>query len=207
MSKIADVLNSKPVEGLTSFFAEIVGKPLVDGAGFLYADAIRTKRIANTFNLEQKYNVVRSQEIAPTTLGFGYKLLEKASLEEDDYLLSKWAELLANATDGNFSGKVRKIYIEILDKLEPEDVRNFEGMNKHLLNNQLGLDANLRSPNNSLSFKESLNVLLSQGLITYGVSITRGIELGGMSPTTFHGLDQFKVTELGVAFYKAVTRS
>ena len=60
MGTITDVANSKPVESLTNFFKEIVGKPLVDGAGILYGDAIKAKRISNSLKLEEKYNLAKS---------------------------------------------------------------------------------------------------------------------------------------------------
>lgn len=133
MGKVGEILNSKPVESLTRFFAEIVGKPLVDGMGILYADAIRTRRITNTLKLEEKFNLKRSEEIESTTLAFGYKLLEKASLEENDDLLDKWANLLSNATDKNYSGNIRKIFVGILEELDPLDVKIFDDVNMFCL--------------------------------------------------------------------------
>lgn len=206
MGIIGDVANSKPIESLINFFSEIVGKPLVDGAGILYADAIRAKRISNSLKLEEKYNLIKSDNPIPTDLSFGYKLLEKASLEDDEDLLSKWANLLGNATDKNFSGSIRRIFIETLDTLEPVDVKIFDDINKYCLNHTEKYNLMLSLDNSDFSTKESLNVLLSLGLITYGVSVTPGISIGGHAPTTFHGLESFKVTEMGQSFYKAVTR-
>lgn len=54
--------------------------------------------------------------------------------------------------------------------------------------------------------RESLNVLLSQGLITFGVTTSQGVRIGGLAATTFHGLDNFTVTEMGQSFYKAVNK-
>lgn len=206
MEKINEVINSKPIESLTNFFKEIVGKPLVDGAGILYADAIRAKRISNSLKLEKKYNLVKSDDTIPTDLSFGYKLLEKASLEDNEDLLTKWANLLGNATDKNFSGSIRKIFIDTLETLEPVDVKIFDDINKFCLDQSTKYDTMVSLNNSNFFQKESLNVLLSLGLITYGVSVTPGIQIGGHSPTTFHGLDSFKVSEMGQSFYKAVTR-
>jgi hypothetical protein len=206
MGTVSDVVNSKPLESLTNFFKEIVGKPLVDGAGILYGDAIKAKRISNSLKLEEKYNLVKSDETQPTDLGFGYKLLEKASLEEDEDLLTKWANLLGNATDKKFSGSVRRIFIETLETLEPVDVKIFDDINKFCLSQVTKYETMVSLENPDFSRKESLNVLLSLGLITYGVSVTPGIQIGGHTPTTFHGLESFKVTEMGQSFYKSVTR-
>jgi len=206
MGKISDIANSKPMESLTNFFKEIVGKPLVDGAGILYGDAIKAKRISNSLKLEEKYNLVKSNDVKPTELSFGYKLLEKASLEENDDLLTKWANLLANATDKSFSGSIRRIFIETLENLEPIDVKIFDDINKFCISQTTKYDTMVRLNNSDFSNKESLNVLLSLGLITYGVSTTPGIQIGGHAPTTFHGLDSFRITEMGQSFYKSVTR-
>lgn len=206
MGVVGDLANSKPVESLTNFFAEIVGKPLVDGAGMLYVDAIRTKRIANTLKLEEKYKIVKSAETQPTTLAFGYKLLEKASLEEDESILEKWANLLGNATDRDFNGTVRKIFVDILDTLEPFDVKIFDEMNRFCLNSLVKYNTLMAFNKTPEAHRESLNVLLSQGLITYGVTTTKGMKIGGFNHTTFHGLDNFKITELGQSFYQAVSR-
>lgn len=206
MEIISDIANSKPVESLTNFFKEIVGKPLVDGAGILYGDAIKAKRVSNSLKLEQKYNLVKSDNIEPTELSFGYKLLEKASLEDNDDLLDKWANLLANATDKSFSGSIRRIFIETLENLEPIDVKIFDDINKFCISQSAKYDTMVSLNNSDFTKKESLNVLLSLGLITYGVSTSQGIQIGGHAPTTFHGLESFKVTEMGQSFYKSVTR-
>lgn len=201
-----DIINSEPVKSLTHFLAEIVGKPLVDGAGLLYGDALKMKRISNSLALEKKYNLVKGENIKATSLSFGYKLLEKATIEEDESLLDKWANLLANATDSDFNGSIRKIFLDILETLEPIDVKIFDDINKVCLSNptKYRTMVSLNTPDNST--KESLNVLLSLGLITYGVSRTEGIRMGGHTPTIFHGLDSFKVTELGESFYNSVNR-
>lgn len=206
MEPISDIANSKPLESLTNFFKEIVGKPLVDGAGILYGDAIKAKRISNSLKLEQKYNLVKSDQTKPTELSFGYKLLEKASLEDSDDLLTKWGNLLGNATDKNFSGSIRRIFIETLDNLEPVDVKIFDDINIFCLSKESKYNTMVSMKNPDYSKKESLNVLLSLGLITYGVSTTPGIQIGGYAPTTFHGLESFKITEMGQSFYKSVTR-
>ena len=206
MKTTLEILNSKPIESLTNFLSDIVGKPLVDGAGILYADAIRAKRIANSLKLEQKFNLKKSNDLKPTSLSFGYKLLEKASLEDNENILDKWTNLLSNATDKNFTNPLRKIFIDILEKLEPIDVKTFDEINQIYLSQQNKYEAQVGF-NELNSFKlETLNVLLSLGLITYGVTVNNAIRVGGMSPTTFHGFNRFKVTELGQNFYKAVSR-
>ena len=193
MGTVSDIINSKPVESLTKFFSEIVGKPLVDGAGILYSDAVKAKRIANTLKLEEKYKLVKSDEVKPTALSFGYKLLEKASLEDNDEILERWANLLGNATDKNYNGSIRKIFIDILENLEPIDVKIFDDINKFCASEKTKYNTMVSLNESNYEQKESLNVLLSLGLITFGVTTASGIKMGGHSPTTFHGLDSFKI--------------
>ena len=76
------IVNSKPIESLTNFFSEIIGKPMIDGVGVLYTDAIRLKRIDNILKLEKKYKLRKSKNTEPTSLNFGYKLLDKASMKK-----------------------------------------------------------------------------------------------------------------------------
>ena len=206
MGTVSDIINSKPVESLTKFFSEIVGKPLVDGAGILYSDAVKAKRIANTLKLEEKYKLVKSDEVKPTALSFGYKLLEKASLEDNDEILERWANLLGNATDKNYNGSIRKIFIDILENLEPIDVKIFDDINKFCASEKTKYNTMVSLNESNYEQKESLNVLLSLGLITFGVTTASGIKMGGHSPTTFHGLDSFKITEMGQSFYKSVSK-
>ena len=206
MGAVSDIINSKPVESLTKFFSEIVGKPLVDGAGILYSDAVKAKRIANTLKLEEKYKLVKSDEVKPTALSFGYKLLEKASLEDNDEILERWANLLGNATDKNYNGSIRKIFIDILESLEPIDVKIFDDINKFCGSEKTKYNTMVSLNESNYEQKESLNVLLSLGLITFGVTTASGIKMGGHSPTTFHGLDSFKITEMGQSFYKSVSK-
>ena len=80
MGAASDIINSKPIESLTKFFSEIVGKPLVDGAGILYTDAVKAKRIANTLKLEEKYKLVKSNEVKPKTHQKAKKREASASL-------------------------------------------------------------------------------------------------------------------------------
>lgn len=201
------IVNSKPIESLTNFFSEIIGKPMIDGVGVLYTDAIRLKRIDNILKLEKKYKLRKSKNTEPTSLNFGYKLLDKASIEEDDYILDKWVDLLANATDKNFKYKVRRIFIDILEKLEPYDVKKFDEMNKLCLGSPNRYNSVIKMMNqNPKKDPETLNVLLSLGLITYGVTVNHGIKMGGLPATTFHGLDSFTITDLGRSFYDSVNR-
>ena len=206
MGKISDIINSKPIENLTGFFSEIVGKPLVDAAGILYGDAIKAKRISNGLKLEEMYNLRKSDDIIPTSLSFGYKLLEKATLEDNDELLNKWANLLSNATDKKFSGSIRKIFVEILESLEPVDVKLFDEINKYCLTTTNKYQTMVSLKNIDFSKKETLDVLLSLGLITFGVTSSTGVSISGNYPSTFHGLNKFNVTEMGQSFYKAVNR-
>lgn len=109
-------------------------------------------------------------------------------------------------TDKNFNGSIRKIFIETIENLEPIDVRIFDDINRFCLAQPNKYEAMASLTYTNYLQKESLNVLLSCGLLTYGVSVTNSIKIGSHAPTTFHGLDRFRVKEMGQSFYKSVNR-
>lgn len=58
-------------------------------------------------------------------LKFAIPLLQGASLEDDDYLQDKWAQLLANSVIRN-GIEIKRVYIDILERLSPLEVRIIE---------------------------------------------------------------------------------
>ncbi len=123
ISKIAETEVGK---NTANWIYRVIGAPIENGIGLLFADALKEKRIQNIIKLRNetdKFTIHNSKQLP---LSFAYKLLDKASLEENDNMIKKWAELLANSMDKDFNGKIRKIYIDILDSLEPIDAKVLE---------------------------------------------------------------------------------
>ncbi len=63
-------------------------------------------------------------------LKFGVRLIDSASLEEDEDLRETWARLLVNAGDSSTEIDLRTAYIEILAGMSAFDVKNLSEMAK-----------------------------------------------------------------------------
>lgn len=120
---VAKIAETEVGKNTANWIYRVIGAPIENGIGLLFADALKEKRTQNIIRLQketEKFNINNAKQIP---LSFAYKLLDKASLEENDSLIKKWAELLANSMDKDFNGEIRKIYIDILDSLEPIDAK------------------------------------------------------------------------------------
>ena len=123
---IAKIAETEVGKNAANWIYRVIGAPIEDGVGLLFADALKEKRYRNIICLHaetKKFEIKNTRQIP---LSFAYKLLDKASLEESAKLIEKWAKLLANSMDNDFVGDIRKIYIDILDSLEPIDAKVFE---------------------------------------------------------------------------------
>jgi len=120
---IAKIAETEVGKNTASWIYRVIGAPIENGVGLLFADALKEKRYKNIIRLQAETEKFKIQNIKQIPLSFAYKLLDKASLEENEELIKNWAELLANSMDIDFKGKIRKIYIDILDSLEPIDAK------------------------------------------------------------------------------------
>lgn len=123
---IAKIADTEVGKNTASWIYRVIGAPIENGVGLLFADALKEKRYKNIIRLQSETEKFKIQNIKKIPLSFAYKLLDKASLEENENLIKKWAELLANSMDIDFKGEIRKIYIDILDSLEPIDAKLLE---------------------------------------------------------------------------------
>ncbi len=123
---IAKVLESEVGKNTANWIYQVIGAPIENGVGLLFADALKEKRFRNIIRLKTETERFKIQEIKKIPLSYAYKLLDKASLEENDEMIKNWAELLVNSMDKDFKGNIRKIFIDILDSLEPIDAKVLE---------------------------------------------------------------------------------
>jgi len=123
---VAEVLETSVVKDTANWISRVIGAPIEDGLGLLFVDALKERRLRNIIRLrvETQQNIIDNPKTIP--LSFGYKLLDKATLEENDSLIIKWANLLTNSMDEDYKGEIRKIFIDILDSLEPIDAKVLE---------------------------------------------------------------------------------
>lgn len=120
---IAKIAETEVGKNTANWIYRVIGAPIENGVGLLFADALKERRYKNIIRLQTETEKFKIQNIKEIPLSFAYKLLDKASLEENEELIESWAELLANSMDNDFKGKIRKIYIDILDSLEPIDAK------------------------------------------------------------------------------------
>ena len=219
---VKNILDSKTMESLGNWLGSVIGEPIKDAVGLWFADALKMKRINNLRRLQNEIEKQPIDNLVHVSTSFGYKLLEKASIEDDEMLAKKWANLLRNALDKDYIGKVPKIFIDILDNLEPVDAKILE----YFLNNKSFDDSTsvhwsaLRDEfqnNKEFQFSEELSLsidsLVSLNLITefYDiesvVSSERPASWKDDSYRYVRGENNGKycLTQLGKSFIQAVT--
>ena len=87
------------------------------------------KRQANATSISEKTNSnlanknIALEDCKGTSLKFQEAFIEKATVEDDETLQQKYANLLANALDPNFEFDITKNYITILSELNPVDIK------------------------------------------------------------------------------------
>lgn len=109
-------------EEIQSFFKGIVPDFVQEGGGIL-TDTVRFWRWKNQVSIIQKAQKVIEDsglEKQKSSLKVLVPLLGSGSLEEDETLQEKWANILANAVTGNV--QVRPNYIDILNELSSMEV-------------------------------------------------------------------------------------
>lgn len=110
-------------EEVDSFFNGIVPDFVRQGGGII-SDNVRFWRFKN------QINIIKKAQLAVGESGLGKQqvplkvlapLIESSSLEEEEDMQQRWANLLANAATG-FSG-IKANYVEILKELSPLEAR------------------------------------------------------------------------------------
>jgi hypothetical protein len=126
----------------TREFRELVRNllnPAVNELGEYFANSIRLYRAkaAKKAVTLAKEQIERSGlEQQPLTVKDAVLLLEGASLEEDDYLISKWAGLISSAATG---GKSLPAFADILRQLSPEEAKMLDFIADHAIEIHVGV--------------------------------------------------------------------
>jgi len=219
---VKEILDSKTMESLGKWLGEVIGDPVKDGVGFLFADALKVKRITNLIRLRGEIEGQSIENFVQVPISFGYKLLEKASIEDNEVLAKRWANLLRNSLDKDYTGKIPKIFIDVLDNLEPIDVKILEYfINSRSFDNSSALHwSDLRDKfqnNKDFNLSEvlllSIESLESQNLITESYDLEH---VAGAEPPANWKDDsdryvrgensgKYYLTQLGKSFIRAVT--
>jgi hypothetical protein len=115
------------VRGFSGFIAEITKRPMIEAFGIV-EDKLKYRRWKNQLSLMVKAQKLLaekgvSQIPHPIPFKLAIPLLEGASLEDDNYLQDKWAHLLVNAVTAPAEQELRRVYIDILERLTPYEAR------------------------------------------------------------------------------------
>ena len=201
---------------LGDFLGKVFGELIEDGVGVV-ADRVKYYRIERTLLLRDKVEKKLKDKGISTTIPvpprIGVKLIEEATVSDTDELHTKWANLLTNAMDPNFKGKVKRSYVSILSDIEPIDA--------HILDVVIGEYRSIPEANRentlfdrsklvqNLGIKPddcevSLRNLMRLGLIKPGV-VTGGISMGGHPVSSYKDTEMFAPTLLGIEFHAAVS--
>ena len=115
----------KQLEPFKDIIGKILGYPFEEIGGII-GDPIRYLRIKILIILFKKFKkLLKNNNIEPQKIPLKIlsPLLESASLEEDESLSDRWAELLLSASNPSTSKNVRPAFIEILKTLTPIEAK------------------------------------------------------------------------------------
>lgn len=111
------------------FIAPLIKGSLEQGIG-IFEDKLKYMRWERQIRLIERAKEFMKEngldEVSrPLPLKFAVPLLQGASLEDDDYLQDMWAKLLVNSVN-NQSVELKRVYIDILERLSPLEGRILE---------------------------------------------------------------------------------
>jgi hypothetical protein len=118
-------------KGAEGFLAKVIG-PSAEAIGELFALRLKERLHGNLINVALRASKkLQNAGVDPrqVPLKIIHPLLEAASLEEDDDIRERWANLLANAADsGNKSRTVQPSFVAILKELTPREVKFLDAL-------------------------------------------------------------------------------
>jgi abortive infection alpha-like protein len=109
------------------FLSKVVGNAAVE-VGATIQDWAIFQRYKNLLRLQDKVEAIHASrklegKSIPVPPRFAIPLLQAASQEDDDSIQDLWAGLIANATDPQRHLDLKRVFIDILNSLEPLDTR------------------------------------------------------------------------------------
>lgn len=195
---------------IESFFKGIVPDFVQEGGGIL-TDTIRFWRWKNQVSIVKKAQKVIEDsglDKQKSSLKVLVPLLSSGSLEEDEVLQTKWANLLANAVTGNVS--VRPNYINILNELSSMEVilldKIYDESNKETdYDKRRQLQYGKEQVCKAFSLTSDQFDLMVENLFRLGVCQSPGSTgiMFGSARVALRTTDLFELTTLGSEFIKA----
>ena len=203
------------VAKLGTFIDNTFGNAIKNGLG-LIGDKLAYYRLERAIELQRKVEErlkakgINARKYVPVS--FGLPIFEKATVEENDNMQQLWANLLTNAMDPKYTGKITRNFASILADMEPIDarildmiVRGYEHLPDADKPETLFVLAKL-SANIGVGLDEcenSVRNLMRLGLFKPG-TVQGGMSFGEHTVSAYKDTEMFGVTGLGIAFHKAV---
>ena len=112
------------------FIAKLVCGPLEQGIG-IFEDKLRYIRWERQLRLMKRveksmHEIGINQPTRFIPLKFAVPFFQGASLEDDDYLQDRWANLLVNAVNARSGIDLKRVYISILENIDSFEVKILE---------------------------------------------------------------------------------
>jgi len=201
----------------------IFGDLVENGVG-LASDRLKYYRLDQLNKIHEKFEAKWKarclDQTRPLPTGVAIKVLEEATVEENDDLQELWANLLVNAMNPEFEGTLERSYVSILAELSVMDTLLFDRIAKAFI----GMKTN--TPKTLVIYREQIlerqsqfrDIHLSEddideslrnihrlGLIRPGAQKIHAGHDGQFLRETYMDLDMFGFTVLGRRFYSIVS--
>lgn len=199
------------VNKAVSFLEKIVNPPLKELGGLL-SDQVRFWRFKNQVKIINKAeDFLRQKGIKPKIIPLKTlaPLLEYSSWEEDADMQTKWASLLANYANPEFSNDINLCYVEILNQLTPIEVKILD----ILYNAYYDKPSKLKTPPvfsrekifNFVNARKVKQLVIIDNLFRLNLlqsTASHGSIRFGKFPIPFRTYDAIEFTPLGLDFVK-----
>jgi len=123
--EITTEVSKQLINKASKFLEKIVNPPLKELGGLL-ADKVKFWRFKNQINtIIKAEDFIIQKGIQPKKIRLKtlFQLLEYSSWEEDPDMQTKWASLLANAVNPEYSHYINSSYLEILNQISPLEAK------------------------------------------------------------------------------------
>ncbi|MGE4423851.1 MAG: Abi-alpha family protein [Pseudodesulfovibrio sp.] len=122
--KIATAFGKEAAKELLGFWGDITRIPAKE-LGEMFADQIKFYRLKNLLRITQKARTICQEhdiQADQIPIRFAVPFLEHASLEDNEYLQKKWANLLAASLIPGTPSNIR-LYVDFLKTISPIEAR------------------------------------------------------------------------------------
>jgi hypothetical protein len=214
-------------EKFGSFLSRVFGEPIETTVGMLQ-DKLTVTRWERQLRLADRVQeIVRERGIDATILPVPPRLalpiIQKASLETDDYLQDLWARLLASCMDPKQANSARSAFIGIIQEIEVIDakvleyifsqLRNYSRRNLKPLGELSPLKVGIRKEDilSALSLAEDRyhlsidNLMRLRLLVSFSEDSYFDVGDESIEASYSHGYKRVCMTSLGVSFVLACT--